>query len=142
MNARSHDRKQSNSRVPAPSGSHSKRVKGCIFMVLLFLLPAGSAYACQGQDLQTAKQIIEQIYTLGVQIGNQIGTGQVDMLSAMQYMIAELHRINGIAAQLPYSCQLLVQQWSNSIGQAMGGGGYGGGTNCAGGVCCDNSGCF
>ena len=113
-----------------------------IFTLFFTMLPAANAHACEDQNLQQAKQIIEQVWILGQEIGYGIGMGTVDPMVALQYMIQELQRINQATLQLPQSCQALVQQWASSIEQAMGGGGGGGGPNCMGSVCCDHQGCF
>lgn len=92
---------------------------------------------CHGQDLEQSKSIIEDAWRIGLDIGLT-----QDMNLALQKMVQLSQELNVRAQALPYPCQMLVQQWANAIGGAFQGGGYGGGTQCMGGVCCDGTGCY
>lgn len=110
-----------------------------LFLVTLVCCPVASdANSCEGQELERTKQIVEYAYLSGIAIGHEVAsTG--DMQSAMQKLLVMSQQVNEAARELPPSCQLLIQQWSNAIG---GGSPGSSGPRCMGGVCCDSTGCY
>lgn len=103
-------------------------------VALLGVGASGSASACQGQELQRTKQLIDYAMNAGVQIAYMN-----DFNMQLQALLEMSQRLNANAQQLPYSCQALIQQWSGAIQAATGGQKYNG---CMGGVCCDSTGCY
>lgn len=111
-----------------------------VAFVAIVTLYLRNAYACEGEDLQRTRQIVETAWNGSIQLSLEMArTG--DFSGTMQRMIDLIQRMNYAASQLPPSCQALIQQWANSMQGAYGGGG-GGGAQCMGGVCCDQSGCY
>lgn len=107
-----------------------------LFLVLMGAGP--TAQACQGQDFQRSVQIIDYAWRAGVQIGYEMAwTGDYQL--AMQRLVDMSQQLNGAAQQLPYTCQVLINQWANAIGGAFQ---NPQGTQCMGGVCCDGTGCY
>ena len=106
------------------------------FIVVLALLISfsGTAWSCQGQHLQQAKQIIDSAWRAGIDIGLT-----QDFNKQLQTLFQISNQLNYQTQHLPPSCRALVQRWSNAIGQSFSGQQYNG---CMGGVCCDNSGCY
>ena len=93
---------------------------------------------CQGADLDRTRRLIEASYFVGIEIANEIVSGG-DFINLMNKTIAVSQELDAAARSLPPACQLLVQQWSNSIAAAQG---SSSGTQCMGGVCCDGTGCY
>ena len=114
-------------------------------MIGLVLLDGCSSdqnvHVCQGSDKKKAVEIIETAYYEGRRLG-LAGGYSGNYVKAMQAGMELAEYLNNQASALPSSCQQLVNSWASLFAASMGNPYAGGGTECAGGVCCDSSGCY
>lgn len=94
---------------------------------------------CQGQNFARSVEIIDTAWLVGLEVGAYIARTE-DFLGGLNRMLVLSNQLNGEAQRLPPACQSLIYAWSEQISQAFSS--YQGGTDCMGGVCCDDSGCY
>jgi len=87
------------------------------------------AWSCDGADYENTLQILYESLLVGYNMGL---TGDINKYMPMA------QDLSNRALAIPPSCQSLLNQWSNNLKNSY----NPSSTNCAGGVCCDGSGCY